>query len=796
MHEAGLESFYVRAKDSEFSLKGVDTRDAKGSFDYLDDPDTRASLLKLDTSSSASVVFLLPAIHCSACIYLLESLPVLLGGIRESRIDFLNKKCTVLFDPNTIKLSEIALFLTKIGYKPDISLGGSEDSQKSAQKKRLSSLYLKIGVAFFCFGNIMMLALPEYLSNSGGLDEEILGFISDIQLYLGIPLLYALSGYLKSAWGSIRAKKINLDVPISIGILSLFLRSIYEIVSETGPGYMDSLAGLAFFLLVGRLFQEKTYQGLSFSRDHASFFPLSAQRVIKDKTESIPVKNIGEGDILSFRNGEILPIECTLLSQSASIDYSFVTGEAEPEEVSNGEMMFTGGRVVGSSVKAVANSDFDQAYLNSLWNRADKQENITEGTGLSVISDTVSKWFTIVILSIAAISFFYWYIMGSGEAFSIVAAILIVACPCALALTIPFTYGTVMRLLGKKGLYLRSDIVIERMADIGTVVFDKTGTLTYTALETDGTINWSGNPDSKKKNYLINIINTAAGESSHPVSRAIKKATEDDQSTKSYHSILSTEELPGKGISVVVQAKTQAGGHDNISVDIGSAEWIISRYPESGVQNFSFKNHRASVSGTYISVNGRIVANFEAANKWRPGLKGIFDNLKMNGYSISVLSGDNDTDAEALSNTGLDRESMNFNMKPEGKADHIRGLKSRSDNGVLMAGDGLNDISALSIADVGIAVTEDTGNFTPSSDGILLGEKLDLLRKALILSKKARKTVYLSMGVSFLYNIVGLSFAVAGNLTPVAAAILMPISSVTIVLITTGKSIFDEKITT
>jgi len=787
LSEAGLDNFYRVREDQvgEGAYGAAASNKPIGDLSYLDQEQTQNELLLLKTPSRASVAFTIPAIHCSACIYLLENLPELLDGIIEARVDFLNKRCTLLYDPRVVKLSEIAVLLTKIGYEPVISLGGSvaDKKNKSRKNRELKKLYLKIGVAFFCFGNIMMLALPEYLSGGNSQDDTFIKTISTIQLFLGIPLLYSLSGYLKSAWGSLKVGKVNLDVPISIGVVALFLRSNYEIISGTGPGYFDSLAGLAFFLLLGRLFQEKTYQGLSFSRDYTAFFPLSVTLIEKDIEKSVLVKNIKKGDTLFFRNNEIIPIEAIIIDGSLKIDYSFVTGESDHIHVGTGETLYPGGKVIGHGGKVVASKNFDQGYLNSLWMKEDQAEDLKEGTGISAVSDRVAQMFTGIVLAISALSFVYWQLVEGNRSFEVLAAVLIVACPCALALTTPFTYGTVMRLLGMRGLYLKNDSSVEKLADIDTIVFDKTGTLTHNLKNNKGTIDIDYNevPDPISEIMLINAILTLSKNSSHPLSREIyenlSEAYEDHQSEIKLDNY---EEIPGKGIRGLIAISDSEDPKFDLA--IGSREWLS---PTNTEIPSNFKSAKV-----YISLNSQIIGGYSSINNWRAGISDIVNQLKRLSLKTYILSGDNDRDQQALNMFGFEEEKMRFGMRPDDKKRFIGELEEEG-HLVLMAGDGLNDIGALSASHLGVAVTDNTNNFTPKSDGIILGKELALTPKALLLARKARKTVYISLVVSLLYNIAGLFFAISGQLTPVFAAILMPVSSITVVSLTVGKSYLD-----
>ncbi len=301
LSDNNLNDFYSLSKSAGIKPKKID----KDEFAYLDDVDIKEKLLQYSINGTAKIILFIPEIYCSACIWLLENLYRLNKGILESRVNFLKKEISITFRDNVTSLREIVELLTLIGYRPKLNVA---DIEGVKQKNPNKSLYIKLGISGFVFGNIMLLALPEYLSN-GKLDEIFQVFIRYLSLGLGTLVLYAASDYFKSAWTSLKLRHVNIDVPISIGILVLFFRSLYEIVTMTGPGFIDSLSGLVFFLLIGKLFRQKTFYSLSFDRDFKSFFPLSIIRKEGDKEKFIPLKDIKIGDKLLIRSNEIIPAD-------------------------------------------------------------------------------------------------------------------------------------------------------------------------------------------------------------------------------------------------------------------------------------------------------------------------------------------------------------------------------------------------------------------------------------------------------------------------------------------------------
>jgi Cu+-exporting ATPase len=269
---------------------------------------------------------------------------------------------------------------------------------------------------------------------------------------------------------------LNIDIPIAIGILVMFVRSTVDIIMNYGSGFFDSLTGLVFFMLLGKMFQIKTYSFLSFERDFKSYFPIAITRIQGNLEESVPIYDIEKGDRLLIRNQELIPADGILISETAKIDYSFVTGEAIPITKKSGDKVFGGGKQIGKMIEMEVLYSVSQSYLTQLWSNDVFQKNVVQKH--KTITDQISRYFTPILLLIAFISFGYWIFKDTNTAFNVFTAVLIVACPCALALTAPFTFGNILRILGKRKFYLKNALVIEQLAKVDTIVFDKTGTIT------------------------------------------------------------------------------------------------------------------------------------------------------------------------------------------------------------------------------------------------------------------------------------------------------------------------------
>lgn len=730
------------------------TQIQESKYAFLDLPEIQEQILDFNDGNTARVTFYIPSIHCSSCIWLLEKLYKLNEGITSSRVDFVRKQINVVFKPGETSLKQLVVLLSSIGYEPLISLN---DVVKKNDKNNQNTLVKKIAVAGFCFGNIMLLSFPDYFGFDAYSRQNFPLLFSILNVVLSIPVLvYSGWGYIKSAWQSIRQKYVNIDVPLALGIITLTVRSLYEIISQTGAGYFDTLAGLVFFLLVGKWFQTRTYNFLSFERDYKSYFPLAVTTIVNGKEKAIPAGQIKKGDRLLIRHNELIPADGILMRGSSSIDYSFVTGETRPVDKVLGEMVYAGGRQLGAAIEVEVVKEVSQSYLTQLWNndafaKRDKSRLVS-------FSDKVSKYFTIALLSIAISAALFWLFWGDGaKAWGAFTAVLIIACPCALALSTPFTLGNALRILGKNKMYLKNADVVEQMAQINQVVFDKTGTLTQNNSQE---INFTGILSSEEKEWVAATVKN----SSHPLSRSIYEYLNLNPKTET----TTCKELAGKGIEAKIGENTIQVGSDSF---VGIASTIASN------------GFDTPLTQVFVNIDGELKGYFAFTNKYREGVEGLTRNLRVD-YDLHILSGDNNGEQIALQHW-FKNENLHFNCKPQQKLDFINGLQDNTKN-VMMIGDGLNDAGALKQSDVGVALTDEVSNFTPACDAVLDASELETLPTFMRFAKKCITVIKSSFMLSLVYNAIGLFFAVQGTLSPLTAAILMPLSSITVVSFTTG----------
>lgn len=725
---------------------GIKKEEKSKSFDYLDNTEIANSLLNFDDGGTKKVCLYIPEIHCSSCVWLLERLNKFDDGIINSEVNFTEKEINISFKKKT-SLKNIFTLINSFNYSPTPNKK-NDSVKKNYTKKQI----LQIGIAGFCFGNIMLLSFPEYTSyGKEEIIQEFKNLFGYLNFGLSIPVVvFSAKDYFKSFILSIKNKKINIDVPISIGIITLFLKSSYEVFFMTGSGYFDSLSGLVFFLLIGRWYQSITYKSLSFSKNIKSYFPLAVKKKFKgqDKSEYVDINKIKKGDDIEIRNNEIIPVDSELISEKTYVDYSFITGEETAIEKKKGDSIYGGAILKGGAVVLNTLKSLNNSYISKLWS-----EDSYSKRSKSKIENTlnrISVYFTFTIISISIFSLLFWFFYDNSKAIHSFTSVLVIACPCALALSLPFTLGTISRFVGKKGVFLKDASSIEKIKKIDTIVFDKTGTLT---VQDEANVVFIGKKLSiEQKKYIFSLTFNSL----HPLSQIINKHLGFSEK----YNIKDFIEIKGYGIK---------GFIDGVNIKIGSLNFVAKNYVK--------KQNR--LSEVYVSFNGEILGHYEISTKIRPDLEKVLNRIRKK-FEIHLLSGDNSYSSKYFSKF-FDSDKMHFNKKPISKLEYIKYLQKKDKN-VLMIGDGLNDYGAMKQSNLSFSVSDNIFSFSPSCDGIVDGKKFYAFYNSIMFVKNSFNIFYFSVIISFLYNIVGIYYAIMGMLDPVIAGVLMPLSSVSVVL--------------
>lgn len=740
------------------SNPGTIPSDIKGKYNYLENEDIIEKLLEFNNTETSVVEFFIPSIHCSSCIWILENLTKLNSGVTTSMVNFPNKTVRITFKNATTNLKQLAELMTSIGYEPYISLDDAEAKKNKVDK----TLIYQVTIAAFCFGNIMLLSFPEYFAADEFWLEKYKHLFRWLMFAMAVPVVfYSARNYFISAYKGLTHKILNIDVPIALGVSVLFIRSTIEIAFDIGSGFFDSLAGLVFFLLLGKFFQQKTYNFLSFERDYKSYFPIAVTKIADGVEKNIPVKDIEKGDRLLIRNQELIPVDGILINGNAAIDYSFVTGESLPVTKQSGDKLFAGGKQTAGAIEMEVVNTISQSYLTQLWSN----DIFNKATDITIknITDSISKYFTIAILAVSVFAAIFWYYYNPFMVFNVVTAVLIIACPCALALSAPFAIGNILRIFGYHKFYLKNAETVENIAKANTIIFDKTGTITSTD---KSHIIYKG---EKLNLDEIRAIKRVLRASNHPLSRSLYDFIQEGALT-----VKPTQykEILGKGIHAII---------NEMDLKLGSLNFVGATSSET------------NETAIHLAINNQFKGSYLFKNSYREGTKHVFETLSAN-YKLVILSGDNDGEKTYLEKLLPKNTIFQFNQKPEDKLEFIKKLQQNGEK-VMMVGDGLNDAGALAQSNVGIVISENVNVFSPACDGILDAKYFNNLPKLLTISNETIKIIKASFMLAFCYNVIGMYFALSGALTPIIAAVLMPVSSISIVVfVTIMTNLISKKI--
>lgn len=706
-------------------------------YETLDSSPERTHVVEYEDATIVRARFVLPTMHCASCVWLLERLHRFNAGILTSRVDLLRQTVSVECDKSRTSLANVALLLSSLGYEPEIDR--TDSSKRDQHPNALRSLYMRIGVAGFAAGNVMMIGLANYVAGADGLDPVVKLIFDILSVGISLPVLvFSARPWLSSAFSSLRKGIVNLDVPVAIGITTMFIRSCIEIITGRSEGFLDSFTGLVFFLLIGKLFQQKAFSSIDFNRTGSSFFPLSVSRVVDGNEELVHINDVQINDVVVVRNGEVIPADAILLHEPGVVDYSYVTGESTPIECIPGHLLFAGGRALGRSMTISVVKPSSSSYMASLWARSDVY---TERREYGAASDRFGLVFTIATISLAMLGGLYW-LPNVEMAITVMTSVLIIACPCALTLSAPIAYGSAMAKLGSVGIYLRSSALFADLQRIHAVVFDKTGTLTEPR-----DVRFYGDSVSSD---VVSGVRAIAAQSTHPISRAIAESIKADPGT-----VVDVCEKPGRGITGTSYGRRIALTSTPTQVE-----------------------YQKVAGRTYLTVDDIVMGYYCMEQAARAGVTSMIGGLRST-YDVALLTGDTAPVLPDLRRVFSPHE-IRKGADPSEKVAFIQAMQQRGKR-VLMIGDGLNDVAALSASNVSVAVSNNSARIVPSCDVVIDAGRVTSVPALLNYTRSMKSVVAFAFWFTMVYNAVGLTLSVSGQLSPVITAVMMPVSSLLVV---------------
>ena len=756
----GLSEFYSKLKKGEQNL----AKPSSKHFDKQSAGSMFSKLLRRDENSPfiCELEVLISGIHCPACIWLNEKALSNLEGVLELNISATTSKARVLFDERKTALEEILNLIIAIGYdpKPFNEVNGAKNSLSREH-------YARLIVALACSMNIMWVAIAVYSGYFEGLSagaKKILHFAEFV--LASPPVFYTASVFYRSAISSLKLRQINMDVNVSLGILSVYFYSVYAMLSGSEQVYFDSACMLVTFIFTGKFLQTKATQKAAQGLENIS--SLFVEQVMSVKNNSrIPsisefkpcdVSEVKSGDFVLLRSGERAMIDGVVLSGEASVDNSSINGESVPVGISKDDALLSGALCAEGSVIYKATSSFQGSFLNKLSkllsNASFARARIEE------LANKISSHFGWAILALCVASFVFWSVANisawsGANAFGIAISVLVIACPCALSLATPIATLVAMGTSTKRSIVFKDAKVLETLAKCDIIAFDKTGTLSKANLKVLS--------EQRFLPFDDGALLALASASTHPISKAVASyILKNALSSFRQGALENIQNIAGKGITATYKGVKIAGGSAAFVKSLGA-----SLADEGGSSEY------------YFMYDNKLVARFFLDDELREGAKASIKELKKMGLKVLMLSGDKQIVASKVaSELGIDKSHGELN--PEQKALLIKELQKSAN--VVMVGDGINDILALKSANVGIAMGSGASVSVGVSDVVLLRDELSDLVFALRLAKKTFKVIKENLFISLVYNALSIPLAMAGFIIPLFAAISMSFSSLLVVL--------------
>lgn len=763
IHGCGLDAYY-RLRDQADAPRQPANTSFADRLSVFDSEKFAELYVTTRDDGLCAVDLMLENVHCAACVWLIEKLPRVVGGVVDARLSLRESTVRVVWDPQTTELSSVARALGTLGYPPHPARSGTQSVQLNEQRTML----IRLGIAGALAGNTMLLAFALYAGLFGGMERQFSELFRWASAVLGVlSLTWPGRVFFQGAWAALRTRTPHLDVPIALALGVGGLAGVVNVVLGRGEIYFDSLTVLVFLLLVGRFIQYRQQRradasvGLLFSLTPSNcrrVMPVREGAAAAETIEQVPIEAAEVGDVLEVRAGELIPADGVVTSGRAMVAASLLTGESQPVAVQAGDRVCAGSQVSSSTLRLRVSAVGEETRVGRLMELV--QQGVADKPTIVALTDRIAGWFVVVVSSLALMVFAGWSVFDLGAAVDHTVALLIIACPCALGLATPLTLAVAIGRAARRDILIKSGAVLDRLAKPGRLLIDKTGTMTRGAMRVES---WFGDP--AMRSWVV----AAESEATHPIARAIASWGESEGISPASRSQLGEVVTHASG----VEATTPAG-----LMRIGSKPFILS----SGCvieQRFSQQAEQwaeRACTTVYVAFDDRVVASLAVGDALHPETRASLERLSSWGWEVTMLTGDEPTVAHRVAEAvGLDRSAVRAGVTPEQK---LAAASDRYDQrAIVMVGDGVNDAAALASADVGVSVSGGAEASMAAADVYLARPGLSGLVELIGDARRSRGVIYQNLGVSLSYNAVAIGLAAAGLVTPLVAAILMPLSS-------------------
>ena len=750
----GLDGFYEKIGNSSIAPPLQTERDSS-SFDM---ESFRQRYIKTTVDGFSSVDLVIEGIHCAACIWLNEKVLADKEGIVEASINFTNNKAKIIWDENTIALSNVIDTIRSIGYNAYPYDRTKEDIKATENKK---NYFIRMAIAVFASMNIMMIDVAKYAGFFSGMKDETLHLVHIAEFIFSTPVLFY-SGWIffKGAYFGLKNKIVNMDLLVSAGATLTYIYSLYVLFGGAGHSYFDSVAMIITFVLVGKYLEVIGKKNAVDTMDKIrSQVPYEATIVENGVKRVVPLDAIEIGDILEVKTGEKATVDGILIGDTTGFvgifDESSLSGESLPVEKEAGASVYGGTINSGQVIRYTATKNYANSTLNSMVMLL--EDALASKPEIEESTNELSKYFSITILLLALATFAGWYwVDGNFEKALIVSiSVIVIACPCALALATPIASLIGISWAAEKGLLFKEAKFIETFSKADTIVLDKTGTIT------EGKLTVKDIHGDISKEYL-SLLYALSNSSTHPVSLAVKKYLEKEHNDIKIVELKNIEQVQGKGLQADYNGKVLLGGNSKL-------------LEEHHIDN----NLDSEYTHYHFTVDGKRVLTFELEDALKEGSRELIAYLKSIEVDVIMATGDHEKVARRIAKeVGI----TNFKsaLSPIDKADYIDALRKEGKR-VVMVGDGINDALALSKADVAIAMGSGADVALSVSDVVILNDSLKAIEESFVISRRTFKFIKQNLALSLFYNVITIPVAMAGYVIPLVAALSMSISSLLVV---------------
>lgn len=739
--EGDLEKYYQLKRDANIKDPSP-VVSSKENFKHFDDENFKNEYTAVDpTDGTMEISLFLEGVHCIACLWLIENTPQLLNTVISAQLDFDNSLAIFKMKKGS-KLSELGVTLNKLGYIPHSVK--NDDELRALKIKEERDLLIKLGIAMACMGNIVLFSISIYAGLEGTLKDQFewLSFV------IALPvLLYSAVPFYRSAYSSLRQKRFNIDLPISIALIAGAVGGLYTLLSGIGETYFDSLTSLVFLLLLSRYALMKIKQKGVSNSSLEYFSSFGSVTLINDENneENILAKYLTPGKVVLLKNGEMIPADGAVIEGHGFINTSLLTGESNPIKAKVGSKVFSGTQVISGQFKVMTEQVGDRTKLGRILKEVNKENGRL--SPIATLSEKISQYFVALIMLISASIAIYFYQIGNpAEGAMRALTLLIITCPCALALATPLALTSAIQRLSARGIIIRSEESIEKLAKAKEIFLDKTGTLTKGLFQV---ANWS----SLDENHYRNIVWSLEFKAQHPIAQSLKNYIQSIEEPKELH-IENWKEVPGEGVYG----------------EIDNDQFKIKKYSSTDALSTTIALYK----------NDKAVLKIQLKDNLRPDSIDSIEKLKDLGLKPSLVSGDSQKNVENVGNVlGIDKNKTFFQVTPKDKLELVK--KSPL---AIMVGDGANDAMALKEAEIGIAVKGSIDISLQAADIYLSKLGVSPIVEVIKVSREALNVIKRNMVFSLFYNVIGASLAITGAINPLWAAVLMPVSSITVLLST------------